>query len=315
MVATSNSVVYNQSFAFFRFTKIFVNFFPQAPKLTQLIVIFWSAAIAIPIAGILLLILSGRKPTFDLISKSSKLLIYYWSCLMFWTLLLWLLLAAFKVASPFGKSGAALWLMIILIVSLLFARAVKVINNRPYWLALIALFLSQIVLPLFVLSKSGALDEPSKWTMQRKFNEADVVAVAKIADINLGDKTMIFGDYYLKGYVFPDWEDIWKGREILEHLKPEQWGIGLIVPIRGRDLDIRQDERYLVFLQIYRESLIPIMGSPVAFYRVKDDDEKILIPLAHMNFPTEQKLVEDESISLETAKKSLIKSRLPQDAN
>jgi hypothetical protein len=53
-----------------------------------------------------------------------------------------------------------------------------------------------------------------------------------------------------------------------------------------------------VFLDIYKERLIPLRGSPTGFYEIDTDAKKTMIPLGHLAFPMEQKVVIAESIPL-----------------
>jgi hypothetical protein len=127
--------------------------------------------------------------------------------------------------------------------------------------------------------------------MQRKYEEADVVAVVKVLAVDSSPDPVIFGSHDLMGAADPEWEEIWKGRQILDNLEPEKRWIGLIAPMVNRRLEIKKDRRYLVFLQKYRERLIPIEGSPVGFYEIGDDDKNTLNPLGHADYITERQLV------------------------
>jgi hypothetical protein len=77
--------------------------------------------------------------------------------------------------------------------------------------------------------------------------------------------------------------------------------------IQGRSLQINKGEQYLIFLQLYKGSLMPVDGSPTAVYGI--DYDQILIPQGHADRITEIRIAEADRIPLGTAKSNLLKQK------
>ena len=296
-VAMVKYVFFKQSFDILESTGIFRSFLTHTGT-PEALVDIWLAAVSFPVAAAVLLLTCGRVPSFDLVSKATRLLLYYWSSIFFWTLLsfavfLWVM------RLDWGMTTVELFSFVMWTgLCVIFAQPLKSITNRPYWLAILSMVLTQFVLPMAIISATS--DNSYHWTLQRKFKDADVVAVVTVLNVQ-PETPWVFDRYTIEGTALLGWEDIWKGRDTLHGQEILQSSIGLVVPMRGRSAELTIG-RYLVFLQRLDGRLLPLDGSPVAFYKI--DDHETLEPLGHkVGYRREDKLVKSERIALKDAKR------------
>ncbi len=142
------------------------------------------------------------------------------------------------------------------------------------------------------------------WTMEQKFEGADIVGVVYVEEKTVLDKPQPFGRLALREVLSVKWEDVWKGESILDDKNFPARLISLTTLQRGRTLSVEKDKQYLVFLQIHRDTTIPVNGSPAAVYGISAEGN--LFPYGHRDTMTERKRLAEDSITLETAKRNLL---------
>ncbi len=309
VIATNKYIFFKASFNLDESSTIFINFLTKWPNLTEGIIFLCSVAIIFTISAIVLIFVSGRAPTKERISNNVKFLLYYWSIIIFGFFIIFCLSILFGVDDPAYSWPVLFIFLLIIAVTLVFSNALREITERKWILSFITILLSQWLIPLTIFF-SVPKDFSFRWTMDRKFQEADFVGVVKVEGIEKLDEPILLDakrTYTLESIAIGVVEDIWKGKCESELLK-----ISLPIPFRGREFNINKDRRYLVFFESYNDKnnryiYVPIDGSPVSFYEISEDEYETLIPLGHKkNLPSELQLIENESIPLEKAKSKLI---------
>jgi hypothetical protein len=265
-------------------------------NISEVIIAVWLIALAVPLCALILIVALMRLPTKILLITGVRFLLYYYSVTLIVTLLLTGVLVVFDLSDPISPRGTGLWGALIIVVGVNFARVTRLLFTRPYWAGLVALILSQNVLP--VLAVSVFAEHPHRWSFETKYDKARVAGIIKVFKFEEETPHKSYGKYTIDGIICPEWKIIFKGKAQLEAMKPERRWISVVTPMRGRELEIKQNSYYFVFLDIYEKTLIPLRGSPTSFYEVGGDENRTMIPLGHLSFVTEKKVVNDESIPL-----------------
>lgn len=296
LIATGKYAFYQQAFNLLSSVKIFTTFLTKGPNISDILIVLWAIALAVPLCALILIVVLMRRPSKNLLITGVRFLLYYYSVALIATLLLSVTLLGFDIADPISPLGTKLWLVLIILVGVNFARVTRLLFARPYWAGLIVLILSQNVLPVAVVNVFA--EHPQRWSFETKLDKAAVVGIIKAYQIEERDTHTLHGKYTYDRVIFPEWKVIFKGKEQLETMKPERRWITLVTPFRGRSLPLKQKACYFVFLDIYKERLIPLRGSPTGFYEIGEDDNRTMIPLGHLPFPMEQNIVAADSIPL-----------------
>lgn len=297
-IATGKYVFYQQAFDPVASVEIFTSFVTTGINIREVLIGVWLIAVAVPLCALILIVALMLLPTKTLLIRGVRFLLYYYSVTLIVTLLLAGVLVTFDLSDPISPRGTSLWFALILIVGGNFARVTQVLFGRPYWAGLIVVILSQNVLPVLAVNLLG--EHPHRWNFETKYDKATVAGIIKIVQLKEHASPALYGKYTVDSIIFPEWKLIFKGKDQLEAMRPERRWISVVTAMRGRNIVLKQDACYFVFLEIYKDSLIPLRGSPTAFYELGADEKRIVIPLGHLWFPTERRVVNDESIPLST---------------
>ena len=296
LIATGKYAFYQQAFDPIASVEIFTTFVMKGLNISDMLIVIWLIALAVPLCALILIVALMRLPTKSLLITGVRFLLYYYSVTLIVMLLLLGVLVGFDISDPISPLGTVLWSTLIILVSVNFARVTRLLFARPYWAGLIALILSQNVLP--VLAVNVFAEHPHRWSFETKLDKATVAGIIKVYQIMEQATPTLHGKYTFDSAIVPEWKAIFKGEEQLEAMSPERRWIPVVTPMRGRNILLKQNACYFVFLDIYKERLIPLRGSPTGFYEIDVDKKRTMIPLGHLSFPMEQKVVTAESIPL-----------------
>lgn len=297
LIATGKYVFYQQAFDLISSIEIFTTFLTKGPNISDILIVLWAIALAVPLCALILIVALMRLPTKSLLISGVRFLLYYYSVALIVMLLLFGVLVGFDISDPISQLGIGLWLILTFLVGVNFARVTKLLFARPYWAGLITLILSQNVLPTIAVNVFTEL--PQRWSFETKLDKATVAGIIKVHQIMEQDTPIMYSGYSFDSVIFPEWKTIFKGKGKLEKMSPERRWISVVTLMRGQNILLKQNACYFVFLEIYKERLIPLRGSPTGFYEIDVDNKRTMIPLGHVSFfPMEQKLVTAESIPL-----------------
>lgn len=304
VVAMSKFVFYQETFDAVSFGDIFSNAFIKGPEIQGLILAFGVVAIIFPINAILVSMLMGRQPTMVRVAALTRLLLYYWGAFFFVVLtfyigLLYFFKLHFLTYAAFIGSG-----MIVVVLAIVFGRSLKQQTERPLWHSLAVVLITQAITPMVVGGILAHGEIVHNWTMEHKFEAADIVGVVYVDGKTVFEEPQLFGEFALREVLSVKWEDIWKGESRLDNDDFPVRLISITTIQRGRTLPVDKGNRYLVFLQIYKDTLIPLAGSPAAVYGISADRK--LVPYGLRDTITERKRLAEDSITLETAKQNML---------
>jgi len=307
MIAVSKSVFFQEAFDLLRASQIFTNLFLKGTNILNIIIAFWALAIIFPINAVIVLCLTGRRPTFDRVGTITRFLIYYWATFLFLLMVLYIIFLYFKIGHPFSDISFASSGLIAIGLVVIFGFSLKELITRSLLQCIVVMVITQVVAPVVI---GGGLAHPKhvhNWTMDQKFEAADIVGVIKVIKKVDLDKPKSFGSYAIQSVLSVEWQDVWKEKYKLDNMKFPSKLVSITTLMQGRSLQINKGEQYLVFLQLYKGGLMPVHGSPTAVYGIADD--QTLIPLGHADYITERRIVEADRIPLGTAKANLIKQK------
>jgi hypothetical protein len=238
------------------------------------------------------------------VTTLTRLLLYYWGIfffvlLVFYIALLYIFKLHFLTATAFIGSG-----VLAVVLASIFGKSLRQLTGRPIWLSFVVVLITQAVAPTVIGGILAHSKHVHNWTMEHKFEDADIVGVVYVEEKTVFDNPQSFGGFALREVLSVKWEDVWKGESRLDNKNFPAGLISLTTVQRGRTLSVEKDKQYLVFLQIYRGTTIPLNGSPTAIYGISTDGK--LLPYGHSNTITERKRLAEDSIALETAKQNLL---------
>lgn len=303
-IAMSKFVFYQEAFDAVLSGEIFSNVFLIGPNIQNLVLVFGMIAIVFPLNAVLVSLLMGRQPTMMRVAALTRLLLYYWGTLSFMLLTFYIVLLYFfklhfLTGTAFICSG-----VIILVLATIFGTGLRLLTGRPLWQSLVVVLITQAVVPVVIGGKLAHDDLVHNWTMQQKFEGADIVGVIYVEEKSVFDKLQPFGGFALREVLSVKWVDVWKGESRLDDKNFPARLISLTSLQRGRALSVEKDKQYLVFLQIYKDTLIPLGGSPAAIYSTSAD--RRLVPYGLRDTLSERKRLTEDNITLETAKQNLL---------
>lgn len=303
-IAMSKFVFYQETFDAVTSGEIFSNVFLKGPDIQGLILAFGVAAIIFPSNAMLVTVLMGRQPSLGRVAALTRLLLYYWGT-YFFVLITFLIGLLYFFELNFLSTAALIGSgMIALLVAGVFGLSLRQQTMRPLWLSIGVLWLTQVIAPLVIGGTLAGGTHVHNWTMAEKFNNADIVGVVYVENKKVFEKPSSFGAFALRETLSVKWENVWKGESRLDnkHFPAELIFIPSIQ--RGRTLPVEINKQYLVFLQIYGKTLIPLKGSPAAVYGISEDRK--LIPYGLRDTKTQRKRFAEDSITLEAAKQNLL---------
>jgi hypothetical protein len=303
-IAMAKFVFYQETFDALISSEIFSNVFLKGSDIQGLILAFGVVAIIFPLDAVLVLVLMGRQPTLVRVATLTRLLLYYWG-IFFFSLLIFYIVLLYFFQLHFLSTTALIgsWVIAAALAGI-FGRSLKKQTERPYWHSLAVIFITQAVAPIVSggLLVHGALVH--NWTMQQKFEAADIVGVAYVEKKAVLDKAKSFGEYAIREGLSVIWKDVWKGQARLDDKKLAGKLISIPSIQRGQILSIDKGKQYLVFLQLYRGLLIPLKGSPAAVYGISTEQK--LIAYGLRDTITGRKRLAQDSIDVEAAKQKLL---------
>lgn len=303
-IAMSKFVFYQETFDAVLSAEIFSNVFLKGPDIQSLLLAFGVVAIVFPLNAVLVSILMGHRPTMVRVAELTRLLLYYWGTfffvlLAFYIALLYFFKLNFLTAIALIGSG-----VIAVVLASIFGTSLRQLTGRPLWQSLVVVLITQAVAPVVIGGKLAHGEHVHNWTMEQKFEGADIVGVVYVEEKTVLDKSQPFGGFALREVLRVKWEDVWKGESRLDDKNFPARLISLTTLQRGRTLSVEKDKQYLVFLQIHRDTTIPLNGSPAAVYGISADGK--LFPYGLRDTITGRKRLAEDSITLETAKRNLL---------
>jgi hypothetical protein len=303
-IAISKFVFYQEAFDAVLSVKIFSNLFLKWQDIQTLILAFGVVAIVFPLNAVLVSILMGRRPTIVRVTTLTRLLLYYWGIfffvlLVFYIALLYIFKLHFLTATAFIGFG-----VLAVVLASIFGKSLRQLTGRRLWLSFVVVLITQAVAPTVIGGILAHSKHVHNWTMEHKFEDADIVGVVYVEEKTVFDNPQSFGGFALREVLSVKWEDVWKGESRLDNKNFPAGLISLTTVQRGRTLSVEKDKQYLVFLQIYQGTTIPLNGSPTAIYGISEDEK--LFPYGHRNTITERRRLAEDNISLETAKQNLL---------
>jgi hypothetical protein len=307
MIAGSKFVFYQEAFDLLKASQIFTNLFLKGTNILNIIIAFWALAIIFPINAVIVLSLTGRRPTFDRVGNITRVLIYYWATFLFLLMVLYVIFLYFEIGHPFSDISLTSSGLIAISLAVIFGFSLKALITRPLWQCIVVMVTTQVVAPLVIGGLLAHGKHVHNWTMDQKFEAADIVGVIKVIKKVDLDKPKSFGGYAIQSVLNVEWQDVWKEKYKLDNKEFSSKLVSITTLVQGRSLQINKDEQYLVFLQLYKKVLMPVDGSPTAVYGIADD--QTLIPLGHADFITERRIVEADRIPLGIARANLLKQK------
>lgn len=305
MIAGSKFVFFQESFDLLKASQIFTNLFLKGTGILNIIIAFCVLAIIFPINAVIVSGLTGRRPTFDRVGAITRLLIYYWATFFFLLMVLYISFLYFKIGHPFSDISLASSGLLAIGLTVIFGFSLKELTTRSIWQCIVVLVITQVVAPFVTGGVMAHSKHVHNWQMDQKFKAADIVGIIKvIKKIDL-DKPRSFGSYAIQSVLNVEWQDFWKKKLEPDNKKFSSELVSITTFMQGRSLEINEGEQYLVFLQSYKETLMPLNGSPTAVYGIADD--QTLIPLGHADYIAERRIVEADRIPVGTAKANLMK--------
>lgn len=303
-IAMSKFVYYQETFDAVSFGKIFGNVFLKGSDIQELVLAFGMVAIIFPLNAVLVSAVMGRQPTMVRVATITRLLLYYWGAFFFVSLAFYIgLLYFFKL--HFLTSTALIGVGVIAVVlASVFGRSLRQQTKRPLRQSLVVMLATQVIAPVAIGGTLAHGKLVYNWTMEKKFQAADIVGVVYVEKKVVFEKPKPFGGFALREVLDVKWEDVWKGKSRLDN---KNFPAGLVfissVP-QGQDLAVNKDKQYLVFLRIYTDRLIPLDGSPAAVYDISANRQ--LVPNGLRDTITGRKRLKEDSIPLEKAKQNLL---------
>ena len=305
MIAVSKFIFFQEAFDFLKASQIFTNLFLEGKDIINIIIAFGVSAIIFPINAVIVLCLTVRKPTFDRVGVITKLLIYYWATFFFLLTVLYLIFIYFKIGHPFSDISLASSGLLAIGLTVIFGFSLKELITRPLWHCIVVLAITQVVAPVVIGGGISHSKLVHNWQMGQKFEAADIVGIIKVIKKVDLDKPESFGSYAIQSILSVEWQDTWKEKYKLDNKKFPSKLVSITTLMQGRSLEINEGEQYLVFLQLYKDTLMPLDGSPTAVYGIADN--RTLIPLGHADFITERRIVEADRIPVSSAKANFSK--------
>ena len=305
MIAISKFIFFQEAFDLLKASQIFTNVFMKGKNILNIIIAFGVTAIIFPINAVIVLCLTARRPTFDRVSTVTKFLIYYWATFFFLLMVLYIVFNYFEIGHPFSDISLASSGLLAIGLTVIFGFSLKELVNRPLWLCIVVFALTQAVAPVVIGGGLSHSKHVHNWQMDQKYEAADIVGIIKVIKKVDLDKPESFGSYAIQSVLSVEWQDTWKEKYRLDNKKFPSQLVSITTLMQGRSLGINEGEQYLVFLQLYKDTLIPLNGSPTAVYGIAEN--RTLIPLGHADFITERRIVEVDRIPVDSARAKFFK--------
>jgi hypothetical protein len=308
VIAVSKFTFYQEAFDLLEASKIFTNLFLKGTSILSIIIAFWALAVIFPINAVVVACLTGRKPTFDRIGAITKFLIYYWGTYVFLLMAMYIIFLYFKIGNPQSDIDLIFSGFLCVALAVIFGFSLKELMTRSLWQCIVVMVITQVIAPVFIGGMLAHTKNVQHWTMEQKYKAADIVGVIKVSKRVDLDKPESFGTYAIQSVLSVEWQDVWKEKYKLDNKEFPSKLVSITTLLHGQSLSIKEGEKYLAFLQLYKGGLFLIDGNPTAIYGIADDQK--LIPQGHIDFFTERQIVEADSIPLGIAKSNLLNQKL-----
>jgi hypothetical protein len=221
IIAVSKFVFYQETFDLVKASQIFTNLFLESRNILNIIVAFWVLAIIFPINAVIVLCLHGCKPTFERVGTITRFLIYYWATFLFLLIMSYIIFLYFEIAHPFSDISIASSGLIAIGLAVIFGFSLKELMTRSLWQCIVVMVITQVVAPVAIV---GGLAHPRlvhHWTMDKKYEAADIVGVIKVTQKVDFDKPESFGGYAIQSVLSVEWQDVWKEKFKLDTMESQ----------------------------------------------------------------------------------------------